>query len=138
MQVARREFLECVVAATAIAVAPGFASAQGANAMSASLYGLIAKLASVPGKREELMNILIAGTREMPGCFSYVVAKDAADENAVWVTEIWDSVASHDAAFSLPAVKDCIAQSKPLIAGFERVATTNPVGGVGLRAKQGR
>jgi len=104
--------------------------------MSASLYGLIAKLAAVPGKREELMNILIAGTREMPGCFSYVVAKDAADENAVWVTEIWDSVASHDASFSLPAVKDCVAQGKPLIAGFERVATTNPIGGVGLRAKQ--
>jgi quinol monooxygenase YgiN len=135
MEITRREFLECVVAVTAVAAAPGIASLQGAHDMSAPLYGLIAKLTSVPNKREELMAILIEGTREMPGCFSYVVAKDAADENTIWVTEIWDNVTSHDASFSLPAVKNCIAQGKHLIAGFERIAATNPIGGVGLRAK---
>ena len=30
----------------------------------------------------------------MPGCFSCVVAKDASDENTIWVTEVWDSMAS--------------------------------------------
>jgi len=33
---------------------------------------------------------------DMPGCLSYVVAKDSADENVVWVTEVWDSAASHE------------------------------------------
>jgi quinol monooxygenase YgiN len=42
----------------------------------------------------------------MPGCFGYVVAKDSVDENVIWVTEVWDSVASHDASLLLPAVKN--------------------------------
>ena len=96
------------------------------------MYGLIAKLTAVSGKRDELIEILEEGTRSMPGCRSYILAKDAGDENAVWVTEVWDSAASHDASLTLPAVKDSIAQAKPLIAGFEKVAVTNPVGGVGF------
>ena len=42
---------------------------------------------AAPGKRDELMSILIDGTRDMPGCFGYIVAKDSVDENVVWVTE---------------------------------------------------
>lgn len=96
------------------------------------MYGLIAKLTAIPGKRDALIAILEKGTRNMPGCFSYILAKDAVDENTLWVTEIWDSAASHDASLTLPFVKDTIAQAKPLIAGFEKVAVTNPVAGVGL------
>ena len=96
------------------------------------MYGLIAKLTDVSGQRNELIKILEVGTRNMPGCRSYIVAKDAADENVVWVTEIWDSETSHQASLSLPAVKDTVVQAKPLVAGFEKVAVTNPVGGVGF------
>ena len=96
------------------------------------MYGLIAKLKAVSGSRDVLIKILEGGTRRMPGCRSYILAKDAGDENGIWVTEIWDSAASHDASLALPAVKDSIAQAKPLIAGFEKVAVTNPVGGVGF------
>lgn len=94
------------------------------------MYGLIAKLTAVLGKRDALIKVLTEGTRSMPGCRSYILAKDAAEENTVWVTEIWDSQASHDASFTLPAVKDSLAQAKPLVASFEKVAVTNPVGGV--------
>ena len=96
------------------------------------MYGLIAKLTAVSGLRDALIKILEEGTRSMPGCRSYIVAKDAAEVNVVWVTEIWDSETSHQASLSLPAVKDTVAQAKPLVAGFERVAVTNPVGGVGF------
>jgi quinol monooxygenase YgiN len=96
------------------------------------MYGLIAKVTAVIGKRDELIKILKEGTRNMPGCRSYILAKDAVDENAIWVTEIWDTAASHDASLTLPAVKDSIARAKPLIASFEKVAVTNPVGGVGF------
>lgn len=68
----------------------------------------------------------------MPGCFSYILAKDSASENDIWVTEIWDSAASHDASLSLASVKGAVAQAKPLISGFKKVAVTNSVGGVGL------
>jgi len=102
------------------------------------MYGLIVKMTAGPGKREELVTILKEGTGNMPGCLSYVVANDSADENAVWITEVWDGVTSHDASLSLPAVKSALARAKPLISGFERVAVTNPVGGVGLRSASGR
>jgi len=100
------------------------------------MYGLIAKLTAVTGRRNELIKILEEGTRNMPGCRSYIVATDAAEENVVWVTEIWDSETSHQASLSLPAVKDTVAQAKPLVAGFEKVAVTNPVGGVGFPSSQ--
>jgi quinol monooxygenase YgiN len=121
MKIARRKFLKLTTAA--VAVAPGLASPQGASAM----YGLIAKLTAVPGKGDELIAILERGTREMPGCLSYILAKDSVDERVIWVTEIWDSAASHDASLALAAVKDSITQAKPLIAGFEKVAVTHPV-----------
>ena len=98
------------------------------------MYGLIVKLTVVPGRREEMIGILKESAVNMPGCFSYVVANDTADENAIWVTEAWDSVASHDASLSLPSVKNAIPRAKAIVSGFEKVAVTNPVWGVGLPA----
>jgi quinol monooxygenase YgiN len=68
----------------------------------------------------------------MPGCLSYIVAKDATDPNGVWITEVWDSEASHRASLSLPEVQAAIARGRPLIAGFAERFATEPVGGVGL------
>jgi len=34
----------------------------------------------------------------MPGCLSYVVAADATELDALWVTEVWESQASHQAS----------------------------------------
>ena len=126
----RRTFLQCLTAAAGVVECglTGLADGHGEHLM----YGLIAKLTAVPGKRDELIAILKQGTKDMPGCLSYILAKDSADENVVWVTEIWDSAASHDASLSLATVKDTMARAKPLIAGFEKVAVTNPVGGVGF------
>jgi len=68
----------------------------------------------------------------MPGCLTYIVAKDAADEDAIWITEVWDSKASHDASISIPGVKETIAKGRPLIAAFGTPTITTPVGGRGL------
>ena len=99
------------------------------------MYGIIAKLVSAPNRREDLMAILTKSTTGLPGCLSYVIAKDLADANIIWITEVWDSAADHEASLSLPAVKDAIGSAKPLIAGFSRVAVTSPVAGVGPSAK---
>lgn len=98
------------------------------------MYGLIVKMTVVPGKRDEMIRILKQSAADMPGCLSYVVAKDAADENVLWVTEVWDSAASHDASLSLPQVKNAIPEAKPLVAGFEKIAATIPAWGHGLPA----
>jgi quinol monooxygenase YgiN len=96
------------------------------------MHGLIGRMDAVPGEREALIAILLEGTGEMPGCLSYVVARDPVDENAVWITEVWDAEASHRASLSLPAVQDAIARGRPLIAGFGQHTVTEPVGGHGL------
>lgn len=96
------------------------------------LYGLIGKIVAAPGQREALMAILLEGLSNMPGCLSYIVAKDPTDSDALWVTEVWDSQASHAASLDLPSVKAAIAKGRPLIAGFGERFETEPVGGHGL------
>jgi quinol monooxygenase YgiN len=96
------------------------------------MYGLIVKLTVAPGRRDEMIGLLKESAADMPGCFSYVVAKDAADENVLWVTEVWDSGASHDASLSLPAVKNAIPRAKSMVSSLEKIAVTGPVWGVGL------
>jgi quinol monooxygenase YgiN len=96
------------------------------------MYGLIGKMLTVPGQRDALIAILLDGVADMPGCLSYIVARDPADANAIWITEVWDSQASHAASLSLPAVQRAIAQGKPLIASFGESVVTEPVGGHGL------
>ena len=100
---------------------------------TSQMYGLIGKLRTKPGQREAFIAILLGGTDGMPGCLSYVVAKDPADADALWITEVWNSQESHKASLGLPAVKDAIAKGRSLIAGFDQQIHTEPVGGVGLR-----
>ena len=96
------------------------------------MYGLIAKVTTVSGKREEMLAILKESAENMAGCLSYVVAKDSMDENLIWVTEVWDSVGSHDASLSLPTVRNAIPRAQAIVSGFEKVAVTSPVWGVGV------
>jgi quinol monooxygenase YgiN len=99
---------------------------------AAQMHGLIGKMRALPGQREALLAILLEGTGSMPGCLSYVIARDPADVDAIWITEVWESRASHDASLQLPAVQDAIRRGRPLIAGFENGQETIPVGGIGL------
>ena len=96
------------------------------------MYGLIGKMTAVPGQRDALASTLLESTQAMPGCLSYIVAADPADADALWITEVWDSAASHQASLSLPAVKAAIAKARPLIAGFSHRVETVPLGGHGL------
>jgi len=96
------------------------------------MWGLIAKITLLPGRRDEMVEILRESAADMPGCLSYVVAKDVADENTIYVTEVWDSMASHDASLSLPVVKNAIPRGKAIVSSFERIAVTSPVWGAGL------
>ena len=98
------------------------------------MYGMIVQMLVVPGKRQELVTILTESTDAMPGCLSYVVALDAANPDAVWVSEAWDSKASHTASLELPQVKAAIARGRPLIAGMGTLVETQPIGGHGFVA----
>jgi quinol monooxygenase YgiN len=96
------------------------------------MYGLIGKIIAVVGQRDALITILLEGVAGMPGCLSYIVARDPDNAEAIWVTEIWDSAESHAASLSLPSVQQAITRGRPLIAGFSERFVTQPVGGHGL------
>jgi len=93
---------------------------------------LISKITTVANQRDALAAILLDGTQAMPGCLSYVVASDPADDNGLWITEVWDSQASHTASVSLPAVQAAIAKGRTMIAGFSNRVETAPIGGYGI------
>jgi quinol monooxygenase YgiN len=99
------------------------------------MHGLIGKISAIPDQRDALAAVLVAASASMPGCLSYVVAKDRDDDSGIWVTEVWDSEASHAASLTLPAVKEAISRGRPLIAGFGPRYVTTPVGGHGLAAR---
>lgn len=122
----RREFLlGATVAATGTA-------AEAKSPAQKPMYGLIGKMLAKPGQRDALLAALLDGTRAMPGCLSYIIAKDPTNADAVWITEAWDGPESHQASLKLPAVQAAIAKARPLIAGFGERFETQPVGGHGL------
>lgn len=126
----RRNFILLGGAAALVGVAPGAELMKGAG--EGKMYGVINKMTAVPGQRDALIAILLAGANEMPGCLSYIIAKDATGADAIWITEIWDSERSHKASLSLPSVQEAISRGKPLISAFVQNIITEPVGGYGL------
>jgi len=102
------------------------------------MFGLIVKMVAAPGKREELISLLLQGTDATPGCLSYVIASDASDADGIWITEVWEDKASHDASLSLPVVQKTIAAARPMIAAFNNPVVTTPVGGHGLPVRKAR
>lgn len=96
------------------------------------MYGLIGKMLTHPGQRDALIDILLEGVHEMPGCLSYIIAHDPGDPNAIWITEVWDTHESHAASLKLPSVQQAIARGRAMIAGFGERYETGPVGGHGL------
>lgn len=96
------------------------------------MYGLIGKMTATPGQRDALTAILLEGLGRMPGCLSYIVAHDPANEDAIWVTEVWTDEAAHRASLQVPEVRAAIRKAMLLIATFADAQVTTPVGGVGL------
>ena len=96
------------------------------------MYGLIGRMLATSGKREELLAIMLDGNAAMPGCISYVIARDPKSEDGIWITEVWDSKDSHGASLQLPHVQATIAKARPIIAGFDEYFETEPLGGIGL------
>jgi quinol monooxygenase YgiN len=127
--IGRRGFVGGTAAIAMIGAAAPLMAEEG------TMFGMIGRMKAKPGQRSALAALLAAGSDAMPGCLSYVVAEDLADPDALWVTEIWESKAAHDASLSLPAVRDAIAKGRPLIASFESGAQTRPISGVtGVKA----
>ena len=124
MMLARREF---VGSAAAVLLVQGCATTMEELDKTEALYGLIGQIKAQPGKRDELIGYLLAGTGKMPGNLAYLIAKDAGDADAIWITEVWRDQAAHQASLDLPAVQAAIAKARPILAGFGTRVETIPV-----------
>jgi quinol monooxygenase YgiN len=97
-------------------------------------FAMYGKVVAKPGQRDALVEILLEAARlltPLAGCQLYIVNVVPAEPDAIWVTELWDSEADHDASLKIDSVMALIARAKPLIAGFEGIRLV-PVGGKGL------
>lgn len=92
------------------------------------MYGLIVKLTSAAGRRGELIAVLGGDdSHTISGCLSFIVAEDQANEDVLWVTEVWESEASHKASLDLPPSSPGLPSIETLVARHETIAVTKPV-----------
>lgn len=87
-------------------------------------YGLASKVNAHPGKREDLIEVLVEISRlvfHAEGCQSYVVSTLAAEDDAVFITEYWESQQAQRSAFALPGIFELINDCQSLSTGFEQV-----------------
>jgi len=100
-------------------------------------YGLHGKLTAKEGKRKELSEILLEASallKSAEGCRLYAVSFDASATNEVWITEIWDSKATHDNSLNVPGVKELIGKAMPLLDGHpQRGQEFEVLGGIGIQ-----
>lgn len=133
MLVQRRAFIQTclvtpLVAATSQAEVITQPTDSSIESDPQSMYGIIGKLEATEGNRDKLIKILLDGTQNMPGCQSYLIAKDNEEEAAIWITEVWETEAHHKASLQLPAVQKAMTEGKPLIAGVGQRHVVTPVG----------
>jgi quinol monooxygenase YgiN len=128
MTISRRTALK------AAAVVPLIGRVAGQERVA--MYGLIGRMKAYTGKRDDLAAILLESISDVPGCLSYVVAKDSKDPDALWVTEVWESEADHKASLASPTIRDAIKKGRPLIASFDAQHATEPIGGQGIKKER--
>jgi quinol monooxygenase YgiN len=97
-------------------------------------YVLLNKLTAKPGKRDEVVSILLESGKllESPDCLMYMVSEAVDDPNAIWVTDIWTGKAEHEAALRAPELKPFIQQAMPLLEGMPQQIEVRPIGGLGI------
>jgi quinol monooxygenase YgiN len=94
-------------------------------------YGYMGSMKTQPGKRDEVVGILLSSLRTA-GCVRYTVAVSPGDDSTIWTSEVWGSKEQHDASLQLPGAKEAIARAMPMLTGdFTRIETT-VLGGIGL------
>ncbi|WP_406693156.1 putative quinol monooxygenase [Saccharopolyspora sp. ID03-671] len=98
------------------------------------MFGHIASMKAKPGKRDEVVALLVGGVENLRqhGCESYVVATSATDDDTIWVTEVWRSREHHAASLELPETRKAIGEAMPLLTGEFSGQATSIAGGLGV------
>nr|WP_010173354.1 antibiotic biosynthesis monooxygenase [Bacillus coahuilensis] len=94
-------------------------------------YSIFGKLVAKEGELETLSSILLEAAESMKqveNCSVYIV-NASKQEQAVFVFEVWESEQAHQASLSLPLTQTLIQKAKPILAGVERLAAMEALGG---------
>jgi quinol monooxygenase YgiN len=99
-------------------------------------YGLHGHLQATAGNGDQLAAVLLQAAELVAtakGCHLYLVSRDPESSDAVWVTEVWDTQADHDASLGVPGVRELIGKAMPLLTGAPQSGQQlTVIGGVGL------
>lgn len=100
-------------------------------------YGLHGNLKATPGKGAELAAILLQASQLVAtakGCQLYYISRTTDAPDTIWITEVWDSQADHDASLQVPGVRELIGQAMPILAAPPQAGQILEVlGGFGVR-----
>ncbi|KUP06305.1 antibiotic biosynthesis monooxygenase [Bacillus coahuilensis p1.1.43] len=94
-------------------------------------YSIFGKLVAKEGELETLSSILLEAAESMKqveSCSVYIV-NASKQEQAVFVFEVWENEQAHQASLSLPLTQTLIQKAKPILAGVERLAAMEALGG---------
>lgn len=100
-----------------------------------SKVAVIAKIPTKPGQRDEFLAAFEQGIRNAEaedGTLVYIAHADGADENLVWVYELYTDQAALDAHSGSEAFKALLPLIGPFIGGAPELVTARPVMGKGL------
>lgn len=96
---------------------------------------VIAKLTANPGQRSELATAVqgaLASVQDEAGTEYYILHEDAADENVLWMYELYTDQAALITHGSSEALKAMGMASRPFAAARPEIIFLKPVAGKGL------
>ncbi|MFT4052710.1 MAG: antibiotic biosynthesis monooxygenase [Microbacterium sp.] len=82
-------------------------------------YVNVGTLGTRAGHRDELVSLLTQRSDRLKelGCIAYEVGVSEDAPDTVFVVELWESAAAHQASLEQPDVVDAIASARPLLDG---------------------
>ena len=96
-------------------------------------YGYFGTMRVQPGKREDVLAILLRASESLRdlGCYAYVVGV-ADDPDVICVSELWTTREAHDAPLQLPETREAIALAMPMLTGEFTGHEMTVRGGLGI------
>jgi quinol monooxygenase YgiN len=95
-------------------------------------YALVNRLATKPGKRDEVLQHLLESGRAFDGneaCLLYLVASSVDEANAIWVVDLWTSEEAHAEALADPTLRPHVEATIPLLEAMPEQLPVDVEGG---------
>ena len=95
-------------------------------------YALNGSITATPGKGEELQRYLLEaaeGILAVDNCYCYIVGVNEDEPDKVFVYEVWEDAAAHQASLQMDVFRQLINKAKPIIAGMEDYPDLTIIGG---------